>query len=325
MDRRVFVGALASSLLAAPFAAEGQLAGRVWRIGFLSSSVSPGGLEPLRQGLRKLGYVEGRNITVETRFAALRLDRLAELAAELVHLRVDVIITASTPAAQAAKAATKTIPVVMATGGDPVGAGLVASLARPGGNVTGLTHLAGPEMQQKLLELLREAAPRTARLGVLTNQNIAPEVHGLELMRASARVLELTLVTIDVRDPDGFEPAFAAMIRDRVDALFAFESPMNVQYRQRIVDVASQRRLPSVFGNRAFVDAGGLVSYGPDFNDLYQRAAAYVDKILKGAKPADLPVEQPTKFELVINLKTAKALGLTIPPSLLARADQVIE
>ncbi len=325
VDRRRFISTLAGGLLAAPLAAGAQHAGKTWRIGFLSSSVSPTGLKFLREGFSDLGYAEGRNMVIETRSADLKLERLPDLAVELVRLRVDVIMTSSTPAAQAAKAATATIPIVMVTGGDPVGSGLVASLARPGGNVTGLTHLAGPEMQVKLLELLREVAPKTARLGILTNQSIAPEAHGLALMRAPARALGLTLVTMDVRTPDEFDPAFAAMIRDYVDALFAFESPMNVQNRQRITDFASRRRLPTVFGNPDFVAAGGLMSYGPDFGDLYRRAPSYVDKILKGVKPGDLPVEQPTKFELVINLKTAKALGLTIPSSLLQRADQVIE
>ena len=323
MDRRVFLGTVAGGLLALR-STEAQQGGKTWRIGVLLSSVSPTGLKSLRQGLGDLGYAEGRNLMIETRSADLKLDRLPELAIELVRLRVDVIVTSSTPAAQAAKAATTTIPIVMATGGDPIGAGLVASLARPGGNVTGLTHLAGPEMQVKLLELLREVAPGAARLGVLTNQSISPEAHGLDLMQAP-RTLGLTLITMDVRDPDGFDPAFSAMLRDHVDALFAFESPMNVQYRKRITDFASRRRLPTVFGHPDFVVAGGLMSYGPDFGDLYRRAASFVDKILKGARPGDLPVEQPTKFQLVLNIKTAKALGLAIPQSLLLRADQVIE
>jgi putative ABC transport system substrate-binding protein len=236
-----------------------------------------------------------------------------------------VIVTASTPAAQAAKNATNAIPIVMATGGDPVGAGLIASLGRPGGNVTGMTHLAGPEMQQKLLEFLKEIAPPVARLGIITNRTITPEISSLNAMEAPARALGLTLVIVDVRHPDQFDAAFVSIIRDRIDAVLAFESPMNTANRRRIVDFATQHRMPTVFGVRAFVDAGGLISYGTDFPDLFRRAATFVDKILKGAKPSDLPVEQPTKFELVINLKTAKALGLTIPPSLLLRVDQVIE
>jgi putative ABC transport system substrate-binding protein len=325
VDRRTFVCALTGALLAAPLAAEGQPARRAVRIGFLSSSVSPAGLEPFRQGLRERGYFEDRHVAIEARFASLDLDRLPGLAAELVQLHVDVIVTASTPAAQAAKNATQAIPIVMTTGGDPVGARVVNSLARPGGNVTGLTHLAGPEMQQKLLELLKQVAPLTVRLSVITNQAIPPEASGLNALQGPARALGLTLVPVEVRRQDQFEAAFMTIVRDRTDSLFAFESPLNVAYRKQIVEFAAKHRLPTAFGARAFVDAGGLMSYGTDFSDLYRRGAIYVEKILKGAKPADLPVEQPTKFELIINLKTAKALGLTIPPSLLQRADQVIE
>ena len=325
MDRRAFIGTLTGGLLAAPFVAEAQQARRAVRIGFLSSSLSPAGLEPFRQGLRERGYLEDRNVAIEARFASLDLDRLPGLAAELVQLHVDVIVTASTPAAQAAKNATQAIPIVMTTGGDPVGAGLINSLARPGGNVTGLTHLAGPEMQQKLLELLKQVAPLTVRLSVITNQAIPPEASGLNALQGPARALGLTLVPVEVRRQDQFEAAFMTIVRDRTDSLFAFESPLNVAYRKQIVEFAAKHRLPTAFGARAFVDAGGLMSYGTDFSDLYRRGAIYVEKILKGAKPADLPVEQPTKFELIINLKTAKALGLTIPPSLLQRADQVIE
>jgi len=323
--RRIGLATVLAFSLLAPLPLKAQPAGQLARIGFLSSAVSPTGLEPLRQGLSSLGYVEGRNVVLETRFASLELQRLPQLAAELVQLHVDIIVTASTPAAQAAKKATTTIPVVMSTGGDPVGAGLVASLARPGGNVTGLTHLAGPEMQQKLLEILKETAPRSQRLGVITNQTIPPEANSLAAMQGPARTLGLTLIALEVRQPDQFVPAFATIARDRIDSLLAFESPMNVAHRQQIVAFAAERRIPTVFGVRSFVDAGGLMSYGADFPDLFRRAAVYVDKILKGAQPADLPVEQPTKFELVINLKTAKALGLTIPQSLLMRADEIIQ
>jgi len=325
MDRLAFISTLAGGLLAAPLAAEGQQTGRAVRIGFLSSALSPTGLEPFRQGLGERGYREGRNVAIEARFAGLALEQLPGLAAELVQLHVDVIVTASTPAAQAAKNATKSIPIVMTTGGDPIGAGLINSLAKPGGNVTGLTHLAGPEMQQKLLELLKEVAPASARLSVITNQAIPPEASGLTAMQGPAQALGLKLVPIEVRRPDQFEAAFRTIVRDRADSLFAFESPMNVAHRKEIGEFAAQHRLPTVFGVRSFVDAGGLMSYGTDFADLYRRAAIYVDKILKGANPADLPIEQPTKFDLVINLKTAKALSLTIPPALLQRADQVIE
>ncbi len=317
--------ALALSILGAPPAAGAQQAETIYRIGFLSSALSPTGLEGLRQGLRDLGYIEGPRIAIEARFAELDLSRLPDLATELVKLRPHVIVTGSTPAAQTAKNATHTIPIVMATGGDPVGAGLVASLGRPGGNVTGMTHLAGPEMQQKLLEFLKEIAPRVARLGIITDRTITPEVSSLNAMQAPARALGLTPVIVDVRHPEEFDAAFASILRDRVDALLAFESPMNTANRRRIVDFAAQHRMPTVFGIRAFVDAGGLISYGTDFRDLFRRAAIFVDKILKGAKPADLPVEQPTRFELVINMRTAKALGLTIPQSLLIRADEVIQ
>jgi len=299
------------SLIFAPLAAGAQPAEKIYRIGFLSSSLSPTGLEGLRQGLRDLGYIEGRRIAIEARFAELDLNRLPDLAAELVKLRPHVIVTASTPAAQAAKNATNSIPIVMATGGDPVGAGLVASLGRPGGNVTGMTHLAGPEMQQKLLEFLKEIAPQVARLGIITNRTITPEINSLNSMQAPGRALGLALVIVDVRHPDQFDAAFASIIRDRIDALLAFESPMNTANRRRIVDFAAQHRMPTVFGVRAFVDAGGLISYGTDFPDLFRRAATFVDKILKGAKPADLPVEQPTKFELVINMRGSAVLRPT--------------
>jgi ABC-type uncharacterized transport system substrate-binding protein len=323
--KRLAVAFLTLALLAEPLTAGAQPVGKVWRIGFLSSSPPPTGLERLSQGLRDLGYVEGRNITIEPRFAALSLDRLPALAAELVRLDVDVLVTASTPAALAAKHATSSIPIVMTGGGDPVGSGLVASLARPGGNVTGLTHLAGPEMQQKVLELLKEIAPKVSRVAIVTNSTIPPEALGLEAMRTPARALGLTLLPTEVRGSGDFDHAFTAMLRNRVDAVFAFESPLNVEHRRRIVEFAAQNRLPTAFGRRWFVDAGGLMSYGADPESLYRRAAFYVDRILKGAKPADLPVEQPTKFELIINLKTATALGLTIPQSVLLRADEVIQ
>jgi ABC-type uncharacterized transport system substrate-binding protein len=311
MTARVLAGFLALALLAAPLGAEGQPAGKVWRIGFLSSGVPPASLDRLSQGLQEFGYVEGRNIIIEPRFAALRLDRLPALAAELVRLNVDVLVTSSTPAALAAKQATSRIPIVMSSGGDPVGSGLVASLARPGGNVTGVTHLAGPEMQHKVLELLKEIVPKVSRVGIITNSTIPPEVHSLEAMQTHSRALGLTLLPTEVRSPSDFDHAFPAML--------------NTEHRGLIVEFAAHHRLPTAFGRRLFVEAGGLMSYGSDLGSLLRRTAFYVDKILKGAKPADLPVEQPTKFELVINLKTAKALGLTLPPSILARADEVIQ
>jgi putative tryptophan/tyrosine transport system substrate-binding protein len=325
MTRVLSVVMLIITLLAAPLAAEAQPAGKVARIGFLSSGVPPIGLERLTQGLRELGYVEGRNIVIESRFAELRLDRLPALAGELVRLNVDVLVTLSTPAALAAKQATSRIPIVMSSGGDPIGSGLVASLARPGGNVTGLTHLAGPEMQHKVLELMKETVPKVSRVGVITNSTIPPEVHSLRAMQTHAPALGLMLIPTEVRSPGDFVHAFAAMLRARVEAVFAFESPLNSEHRGLIVEFAAQNRLPTAFGRKLFVEAGGLMSYGADQGSLSQRAAYHVDKILRGAKPGDLHIEQPTKFDLVINLKTAKALGLTIPPAVLARADEVIQ
>jgi putative tryptophan/tyrosine transport system substrate-binding protein len=328
MDRRAFIGSLAGGLLSAPLAAEAQPAGKVYRIGYLSSASAspPTDLEPFRRGLRELGYVEGRNVLIEARFAEHKLDRLLELATELVWLKVDVIVTFSTPAAKAANQTTKTIPIVMSSGGDPVGSGLVASLAHPGGNVTGLTHLAGPEMWEKVLEFLKEIAPKVSRVGVLMNSTIPLEARGFEVLRERARGRGLNLLPAECRAADEFPRAFDTMIRDNAaDAVVASESPLNVEHRRSIAEYAIQRRLPTAFGHRAFVEAGGLMSYGTSFASLSHQAATYVDKILKGAKPADLPIEQATKFEPVINLKTAKALGLTIPPSLLLRADQVIE
>jgi putative ABC transport system substrate-binding protein len=327
VDRRRFLLTSLAAAFVAPLIAEGQQAGKVYRIGYLSSESAnpPNGLEAFRQGVRELGYVDGRNVLIEARFAEHKLDRLPELAAELVRLRMDVIVTFSTPAARAAKQATHTIPIVMSSGGDPVGSGLVASLARPGGNVTGLTHLAGPEMWAKVLEFLKGIAPKVSRVGVLRNSTIPPEVRGFEALQEPARALGLSLLSVEFRAADELTRAFETMTRDHADAFVASESPLNVEHRRSIAEYAIQKRLPTAFGHRAFVDAGGLISYGASFDNLPRQAATYVDKILKGAKPGDLPVEQPTKFELVINLKTAKALGLTIPPSLLQRADQVIE
>jgi ABC-type uncharacterized transport system substrate-binding protein len=319
---------LAAVLMVVPLAAEGQQsAGTVYRIGYLSSesATPPNGLEPLRQALRELGYVEGRNVFIEARFAEHKLDRLPEMAAELVRAHKDVIVTFSTPAAKAAQHATLTIPIVMSSGGDPVGSGLVASLARPGGNVTGLTHLAGPEMWVKVLEFLREIAPKISRVGVLRNSSIPPEVRGFEILQEPARKFGLSLLSVEFRAADELPRAFETMIRENVDAFVASESPLNLDHRRSIAEYAIQKRLPTAFGHRGFVDAGGLISYGASFANLPRQAATYVDKIFKGAKPADLPIEQPTKFELVINLKTAKALGLTMPQSLLVRADEIIQ
>lgn len=317
--------ALVVGLACNPLAAQAQQPTKVYRIGFLSSSLPPEGLPALRQGLRELGYDEGRNILIEHRFAELKLDRLSELANELVRLKVDLIVTVTTPAALAAKQATNTIPIVMATGGDPVGSGLVASLARPGGNVTGLTHLAGLETWEKVLDLLKEIAPSVSRVAVFRNSAIPPEARGFELLQGPARARGLSLLPIEVRVADGFAAAFATAISENADAIAAFESPLNRQNRKTIAQYAIQKRLPTAFGHSVCVEAGGLISNGVSFDSLFQRAATYVDKILKGAKPSVLPVEQPSRFEVVLNVTTAKALGLRVPPTVLLRVDRIIE
>jgi len=276
------------------------------------------GSQAFLERLSDLGWVVGQNLTFEPRSADQRLDRLPGLAAELVQLNVSMILAFGNEAALAAKRATATIPIVMVAG-DPVGSGLVASLARPGGNITGLTNEAGLEIFSKQLELLKEAAPKISRVGILANRSVR------EATVPTTQALRLTFLPVEVRSPSDFDDAFAVLIRARVDALMATGNRLNVEHRGSIVSFAAGNRLPTVFGERAFVDAGGLMSYGISTADLLRRLPIHMDKILRGAKPADLPVEQPTKFELVINLKTAKALGLTIPPSVLGRADQVIE
>jgi putative ABC transport system substrate-binding protein len=305
-----------------------QQAGKTARIGRLSplsAETDVPNLAAFRKGLRELGWIEGKHFTIESRFADGQAMRLPDLAAELVRQRVDLILTGSNLGALAAKNATATIPIVMVTTGDPVAGGLVASLARPGGNLTGLTHEAGLEVFAKRLEFLKEVASKTSRVGILWNPTNPTEMRGREANLELGQPLGLTLIRLDVRSPGDFEGAFTSASRERADALAIAENPLNVEHRSLIINFAAKSRLPTVFGERASVGAGGLMSYGTDFADLLRGAAVYIDRILKGAKPADLPVEQPTKFELVINLKTAKALGLTIPQSLLQRADQVIE
>ena len=302
--------------LALPRVAEAQRPGRVGAL--------VGDPEMLRQSLREAGYIEGQNLTIEWRNAEGRPERFGELAAELVRLKVDVIV-ASTPAAIfAAKKATASIPIVMVHTPDPVQLGLVASLGRPGGNITGTTTLSA-DVSVKQLELLKEAIPRVARVAVLWNPVNPWHPLARKAAGSAARSLATQLRSVEVRAPDELEAAFAAMTRDRADAVFVLSDPMTFFHRARIADLALKRRLPTMHGVRGYVDAGGLMSYWAYQDDLYRRAASYVDRILKGAKPGDLPIEQPTRFELVFNLKTAKALGLTIPPSLLARADQVID
>jgi ABC-type uncharacterized transport system substrate-binding protein len=330
ITRRGFVGTLAGGLLAAPLASEGQQAAKIARIGYLSPGLvaaSPRTLEAFRQGLRDLGYVEGRNVVIEYRSAEGKFERLPALAAELVALKVDVIVTSTTEGVLAAKQATRTFPIVCAAAGDPVGSGLVTSLARPGGNVTGLSALT-PELVGKCLELLTQAVPGVSRVAALWQPGALPERTEKDMLKeadVAARALGVRLQFVEARGPADFDRAFSDMTRARARAFTVLGSTMFIIEHRRLVDLAAKNRLPAVYPLRQFVDAGGLMAYGPNVADLYRRAATYVDKILKGAKPADLPVEQPTKFELVINLKTAKALGLTIPPSVLGRADEVIQ
>ena len=317
-------------LLLAPLAAGAEQPGKVFRIGILGNVplTSPEGARlwgAFIQGLRELGYVEGQNITIMHRSSEGRYERLPDLAAELVRLKVDVIVA---PAAQnpvAAKQATRTIPIVMTSHPDPVASGLVASLARPGGNVTGLSARAGPEIVGKQLELLKEAVSEVSRVAVLGNPGNQAYPLLLGEAKVAARSLRVQLQHLEVREPDGFDRAFAAMTRERAGALLVQADGMFLLHRTRIAVLAAKSRLPAMYQLREHVEAGGLMSYGASLPDLFRRAATYVDKILKGAKPADLPVEQPTRFELVINLKTAKVLGLTIPQSVLIQADQVIE
>ena len=313
-------------LLIAPLAGDAQPLAKFARIGVLTLAVAPSTplAEAFRQGLREHGYVEGQNLAFEYRYAEGRADRLPALAAELVRLKVDVIVTESNMAALAAKRATETIPIVMAIAGDPVKAGVVGSLARPGGNVTGLT-LMHPELSGKRLQLLKEAVPRIALVAVIWNPTDPAAVDFLRETEVAARSLGLRLHAIEARAPAELDAAFKAVADARPSAFFTLPGGMFQDNQTRILEFAKKNRLPGVFPNRVFVEAGGLISYGPNLAASSRRAAAFVDKLLKGAKPADLPIEQPTTFELVINLKTARALGLTIPASVLVWADQAIE
>jgi len=321
--------ALCAMLLALCASAEAQQPKKVPRIGYLSSSdpaTESTRAEAIRLALRELGYIEGQNISTEYRYAEGKRDRLPELAAELVRLKVDIIVVAGgTVAIRAAMNATKTVPILMAiTGIDPVEAGVVASLARPGGNVTGLTLLTR-ELGGKWLELFKETVPKLARVAVLYEPSSPPSVIEVkEYLPPAARALKLTLQTWEVRGADGFEKVFAALSKERSDGLYVSAGALMSANTKRIADVALKSRLPSVYNNRVAVEVGGLMSYGADEADSYRRIAYFVDRILKGTKPADLPVEQPTKFEFVINQKTAKQIGVTIPPDLLARATRII-
>jgi putative ABC transport system substrate-binding protein len=321
MDRRTFIAGTLS-LVAGPPVADAQPAGKTYRIGWLAPGPIPSHVEALREGLRTLGYVERQTLVIEQRYADGKPERLDGLAGQLVSLKVDIIVTDGTAATRAAaKSAAGSTPVVFVSG-DPVEMGLVPSLARPGGNLTGLSVIS-TELNAKRLQLLRETFPKISRVAILHEprhrRTLLPEVD------AAARSLGLQLSHLEVRGAEDIDRAFGAAASERVDAVMPLSSALFNAEMRRIVSLAARHRLPGLFEHRDYVEGGGLMSYGPDIRDIFRRAATYVDKIFKGARPADLPVEQPTKFELIINLKTAKALGLTLPPSVLARADEVIE
>ena len=329
MRRRDFMAlVVGASAMAWPFGADAQQAAKVTRIGYLASNLTnQGPLEAFRQGLRELGYVEGRNVVIEYRDAQGKLEPLQALAAELVALKVDVIVAASTAAALAAKQATTVIPIVFGTVPDPVATGLVASLARPGGNVTGLSNL-NADLVGKCLEYLTQAVPAAKRIVVLSQPGAFGEHTEKEMLKAAevgARVLGIQLQFVEARGPTDIDKALSEITGARPDAMIVLVSGMLLGERSRLVELAASNRLPVLYTFRELADAGGLMSYGTSLADLFRRAASYVDKILKGAKPAELPVQQPIKLELVINLKTAQTLGLVVPPTLLARADHVIE
>ena len=326
MKRREFITLLGGAVAAWPLAARAQQPGRLRTIGFLGPNTHSAASEwvaALVKRLRELGWTEGRTITIEYRWAEGREERFAEIAAELVRLKADVIVTSGTQAVMASKNATSVIPIVFATAGDPVGSGLVASLARPGGNVTGLATLAN-ELAGKRLELLREVVPSLRQLAIMGNVGNPYIMLELDEVRAAARMLGLEAITLEIRRAQDLASAFEAL-KSGADALYVCTDALVNTHRIRINIAALGERLPTMHGSRDFVEAGGLMSYGPNFPDMFRRAADYVDKILRGAKPGDLPVEQPTKFDLVVNLTTAKALRLEIPPTLLTRADEVLE
>jgi ABC-type uncharacterized transport system substrate-binding protein len=325
-SRRTFLATVIAGSLAASLAAVAQQAGKVYRIGFVwdSPTVWPHALAAFRQGLRDLGWVEGQNIVVEYRWAEGRFDRLPSIMDELVRLNVDLIVAPTSIYTGAARRATSTIPIVFVSHADPIGSGHVASLARPGANVTGLTIIMS-ETMAKSLELLKATIPGLTRVAVIWDPATPSHVPGVKAVEAVGRTLGLRLQTLAVRSATEFDNAFSAIVQERADAVLVLSTPLFMGEARRLAELALAHKLPTMFGPREHVEAGGLLSYGPDRADLYRRAAAYVDKILKGANPADLPVQQATKFELVINLKTAKALGLTIPQAVLLRADEVIQ
>ena len=321
------VTTVAFGILLAPLATQAQQSGKVHRIGFLGNSTAA--LEanlvgPFREGLRDLGYVEGRNVLIEYRWAEGKYERFPALIAELIAMKIDVIVTAGTPATLAVKKATTSVPLVMVAVGDPVGTGIVASLNRPGGNITGLTSIS-PELEGKRLELLREVVPKLSHVAMLWNPVSPFQVIAETEVRAAAKVLRMKVLSLGVRTREEIEDALAAIARERPGALLVLADRLFLHNRARIMEFAAQHRLPGVHAYRELVEAGGLMSYGPSYAGMHRRAAYYVDKILKGASPADLPVERPATFELVVNLKAAKALGLTMPQSVLLRATEVIQ
>jgi putative tryptophan/tyrosine transport system substrate-binding protein len=325
--RREFIALIGGVVVAWPFAARAQHGGKIPRVGFMGNSTA--GLEAnligaFREGLREHGYDEGRNVEIVFRWAGGRYERFPALIAELIAANVDVIVTAGTPAALAVKKATSTVPVVMAAIGDPVGTGIVSSLARPGGNITGLSGTA-PDLEGKRLELLREVVPNLSQVAFFLNPSNALHDISLHQARAAANTLHIKLLPQEVRRSEDLNGAFASIVKERPGGLLILADRVFLHDRERIMKFATERRLPSVNAYRELVEAGGLMSYGPSYEDMHRRAADYVDKILKGAKPGDLPIEQPTKFDLLINAKAANALAIALPPTLLARADEVIE
>jgi putative ABC transport system substrate-binding protein len=327
VNRRAFIGTVAGGLLAAPLAAGAQPEGKTWRVGFLSGGGQPpDGAPPLplRQALQELGYVEQRHVIYLSRWANAKQDRLPGLAAELVGLKVDVIVTVGGPSSAAAKQASPSTPVVMALVGDADGLGLIDSLARPGGNVTGVTDQSA-DLSAKRLELITEAVPRAARIAVLWNSDDRGMTLRYRQVEKAAQTLHVTVQPLGVREPDDFDMAFSAMIANRPDALIMVTDALTLLNRKRVIDFAFVHRIPAMYEASLLVQDGGLMSYGANQDDNFRRAASYVDRIFKGASPSSLPVERPARYYLTINLKTAKALGLTIPPSLLQRVDQVIE
>ncbi len=325
--RRGAVGLIvAFGILAAPLTGDAQPPKKTPRIGFLSLGSAADNTESLaafRERLRELGWVDGRNVAIEARFADRRAERLSDLARELVPFQVDVIVTITTPAALAAKGATTTVPIVMAGSGDPVARGLIASLARPGGNVTGVTNSPGAGFVGKQLQLLKETAPRISRVAALMDPTNPADLAGFRALEAAGRTLGVTLALIEVTSPTQFDPT--AVRRAGADALYVSPTAVNWAHHDAIFSLAGTHRLPAIYGERDWIDAGGLMSYWTNWLELRRRAAVYVDKILRGARPADLPVEEPTRYELIINLRTARALGLTIPQSVLVLADELIQ